>query len=96
MLILTTEFWQIVIGGSYMNDAGKTMIAELAYELSKVTRRAIDKAEGQATPVELTMIANSLLEAGYEKVPSDSLKLFVAGFEAGHPSERRSNLTSRL
>lgn len=78
-----------------MNDTGKTTIAELAFELGKVTRRAIDHTEGKATPVELTMIANNLLEAGHEKVPSDLLMLFVAGFEEGDPPERRTDLTKR-
>jgi len=78
-----------------MNDTGKTTIAELAFELGKVTRRAIDNTEGKDNPVELTMIANNLLEAGHEKVPSDLLMLFVAGFEEGDPPERRSDLINR-
>lgn len=78
-----------------MNDTGKTTIAELAYELGKVTRRAIDHTEGKTNPVELTVIANNLLEAGHEKVPSDLLMLFVAGFEEGDPPERRSDLIHR-
>jgi len=78
-----------------MNDTGKTTIAELAFELGKVTRRAIDNTGGKDNPVELTMTANNLLEAGHEKVPSDLLMLFVAGFEEGDPPERRSDLTNR-
>ena len=78
-----------------MNDAGKTTIAELAFELGKVTRRAIDSTGGKANPVELTTIANNLLEAGHEKVPSDLLMLFVAGFEEGDPPERRTDPTNR-
>lgn len=77
-----------------MNDSGKTTIAELAFELGKVTRRAIDNTKGKANPAELTMIANNLLEAGHEKLASDLLMLFVAGFEEGDPPERRSNLTN--
>lgn len=95
MLILMEEFGQTVNGGSNMNDPGKTTIAELAFELGKVTRRAIDNTEGEANPAELTMIANNLLEAGHEKVPSELLMLFVAGFEEGDPPERRTNLTNR-
>lgn len=67
----------------------KTTIAELAFELGKVTRRAIDNTSGEINPVELTKIANNLLEAGHEKVASDLLMLFVAGFEEGDPPERR-------
>ena len=78
-----------------MHEPGKTTIAELAFELGKVTRRAIDNTEGKATPAELTMVANNLLEAGHEKVASDLLMLFVAGFEEGDPPERRANPTNR-
>lgn len=95
MLISTAEFGQTVNGGSNMNDAGKTTIAELAFELGKVTRRAIDDTGGKASPVELTTIANNLLEAGHEKVPSDLLMLFVAGFEEGDPPERRTDPANR-
>lgn len=72
-----------------MSDKGNTTIAELAFELGKVTRRAIDSSNGIASPVELSKIANNLLEAGHEKVPSDLLMVFVAGFEEGDPPERR-------
>ncbi len=78
-----------------MNDTGNTTNAELAFELGKVTRRAIDHTEGKAGPAKLTMIANNLLEAGHEKVPSDLLMLFVAGFEEGDPPERRIDPTNR-
>lgn len=95
MLVLMEEFCQTVNGGSNMHEPGKTTIAELAFELGKVTRRAIDNTEGKATPAELTMVANNLLEAGHEKVASDLLMLFVAGFEEGDPPERRANPTNR-
>nr|WP_314545580.1 hypothetical protein [uncultured Massilia sp.] len=72
-----------------MSDKGNTTIAELAFELGKVTRRAIDGSNGIASPVELSKIANNLLEAGHEKVASDLLMVFVAGFEEGDPPERR-------
>jgi hypothetical protein len=78
-----------------MSDAGKTMIAELAFELGKVTRRAIDHKNDKASPFELTKIANNLLEAGHEKVASDLLMLFVAGFEEGDPPERRTHPENR-
>lgn len=78
-----------------MNSQEKTMIAELAFELGKVTRHAIDKMDAAATPVELTKIANDLLEAGHEKVAGDLLMLFVAGFEEGEPAERRADPDSR-
>lgn len=67
----------------------KTTSAELVFELGKVTRRAIDSTGGKIDPMELTKIANNLLEAGHEKVAADMLMLFVAGFEEGDPPERR-------
>jgi hypothetical protein len=81
--------------GYDMSDRGKTTIAELVFELGKVTRRAIDNANDKATPGELTKIANNLLEAGHEKVASDLLMVFVAGFEEGDPPERRINPENR-
>lgn len=73
----------------------KTTIAELAFELGKVTRRAVDNTYGTADAVELTKIANNLLEAGHEKVANDLLMVFVAGFEEGDPPERRVNRRDR-
>jgi hypothetical protein len=72
-----------------MNDTGKTTIAELVFELGKVTRRALDNTNDKLKPAELTKIANNLLEAGHERVASDLLMVFVAGFEEGDPPERR-------
>ena len=79
-----------------MSTTEKTMIAELAFQLGKVTRHAIDNTDAVATPVELTKIANDLLEAGHEKIASDLLMLFVAGFEEGDPPERRTDPENRL
>jgi len=79
-----------------MSATEKTVIAELAFQLGKVTRHAIDNMDGKASPVELTKIANDLLEAGDEKVANDLLMLFVAGFEEGDPPERRADPESRL
>lgn len=76
-------------------DAGKTTIAELLFELGKVTRRALDSKEGKIDPVELSKIANDLLEAGDGKIAGDLLMVFVAGFEEGDPPERRSNPSDR-
>lgn len=78
-----------------MSATEKTTIAELAFELGKVTRHAIDNMGVKTSPVELTKIANDLLEAGHEKVASDLLMLFVAGFEEGQPPERRTDPESR-
>ena len=78
-----------------MSDREKTAIAELVFTLGKATRRAIDKANGPTDPVELTTIATNLLEAGHEKVASDLLMVFVAGFEEGDPPERRIDPESR-
>ena len=78
-----------------MNDTGKPALAELAFELGKVTRRALDKTNGNADLAELTKTANNLLEAGHEKLAKDLLMLFVAGFEEGDPPERRSDPENR-
>ncbi len=74
-----------------MSGTGNTTIAELAFQLGKITRHAIDQRDVKADPVELTKIANDLLEAGDEKVANDLLLLFVAGFEEGDPPERRTD-----
>ena len=74
----------------------ETTTAELVFELGKVTRRAIDQANGKVGPAELSKIANTLLEAGDGKVANDLLMVFVAGFEEGDPPERRLNPESRL
>jgi hypothetical protein len=81
--------------GCDMNEKGKITIAELVFELGKVTRRAIDNTNGKPNQAELTKIANNLLEAGHEKVASDLLMVFVAGFEEGDPPERRINPENR-
>lgn len=78
-----------------MSTTEKTMIAELAFQLGKVTRHAFDSKDAKATPVELAKIANDLLESGHEKVAADLLMLFVAGFEEGDPPERRTDPESR-
>lgn len=78
-----------------MNDTKKTTIAELAFELGKVARRAFDNTTVKAGPGEPIVIANNLLEAGHDKVPNDLLLLFVAGFEEGDPPERRTNPADR-
>jgi hypothetical protein len=72
-----------------MSDREKTAVAELAFELGKVMRRTIDPPGGKISPVELTTMANNLLEAGHGKVANDMLMVFVAGFEEGDPPERR-------
>ena len=78
-----------------MIDREKTAIAELVFELGKATRRASENAGGKASPAELTQMANNLLEAGHEKVASDLLMVFVAGFEEGDPPERRLDPENR-
>ena len=78
-----------------MSDREKTVIAELVFALGKATRTAIDNASGKADPVALTKMANNLLEAGHEKVASDMLLVFVAGFEEGDPPERRIDPENR-
>lgn len=78
-----------------MNDREKTVNAELVFQLGKATRRAIDNASSKLAPADLTTIATNLLEAGHEKVASDLLMLFVAGFEEGAPPERRTDPENR-
>jgi hypothetical protein len=78
-----------------MIDREKTAIAELVFNLGKVTRRAIDNTSAKADPAALTDMANHLLEAGHEKVASDLLMVFVAGFEEGDPPERRLDPENR-
>jgi hypothetical protein len=81
--------------GCKMSDREPTPIAELVFELGKVTRRATDTTHGKASPSDLSALANSLLEAGHGKVANDLLMVFVAGFEEGDPPERRSNPEDR-
>jgi hypothetical protein len=78
-----------------MSNPEKTTIAELAFELGKVTRRAIDHAGDRAGEAELSKFANNLLEAGHEKIASDLLMMFVAGFHEGDPPERRMHPADR-
>jgi hypothetical protein len=78
-----------------MSDRGTRTIAELVFELGKVTRRAIDHTKDTLNAVELTKIANNLLEAGHDKVANDLLMVFVAGFEEGDPPERRHRPENR-
>jgi len=79
-----------------MSSAENTAVAELAFQLGKVTRHAIDARDGNTNPLALAKIANDLLEAGHQKVPGDLLMLFVAGFEEGDPLERRTDPERRL
>jgi len=72
-----------------MSEKVNTTVAELVFELGKVTRRAAENTNGKLDPVALSKIANQLLEAGHEKVANDLLMVFVAGFEEGDPPERR-------
>lgn len=78
-----------------MSATENNTIAELAFQLGKVTRHAIDRSNSPTSPVELTKIAADLLEAGHEKVANDLLLLFVAGFEEGNPPERRADPENR-
>ncbi len=78
-----------------MSDRTETTVAELLFELGKVTRRAVDNTNGPASPAGLTKFANNLLEAGHEKLANDLLMVFVAGFEEGDPPERRSHPEDR-
>lgn len=78
-----------------MSTTETTTTTELAFALGKATRHAIDNMGATSSPSELTKIANDLLEAGDATVANDLLLLFVAGFEAGDPPERRADPDSR-
>ncbi len=73
-----------------MIDKEKTAAAELAFELGKITRHATGLGAGEADQIALAELANRLMEAGHEKVASDMLMVFVAGFQAEPQPDRRS------
>jgi len=73
-----------------MRDPEKTADAELAFALGKITRRVLDNANGALGEAALSRFANNLLEAGDEKIGTDVLMVFVAGFQEGDPPERRA------
>lgn len=85
----TTKWWRD------MRAPEQAASAELAFELGKITRRAIDHGNDKVDELGLATFANNLLEAGHEKVASDLLMVFVAGFHEGDPPERRSNAEDR-
>jgi len=78
-----------------MRDPEKTMTAELAFALGKITRRALDHSGETVDRPALSRFANNLLEAGHEKIAGDLLMVFVAGFEEGDPPERRAGMAER-
>lgn len=78
-----------------MRDPEQAAIVELAFELGKATRRALDHAGERADERALAKFANNLLEAGDDKVPSDLLMVFVAAFQEGDPPERRTHPEDR-
>lgn len=78
-----------------MHEAEKASPAELAFQLGKITRRAVDHADGKVGTAGLAAFANDLLEAGEGKVASELLMIFVAGFEEGDPPERRAHPEDR-
>jgi len=78
-----------------MRDPEQTVSAELAFALGKITRRALDHSGETIDRPALSKFANNLLEAGHEKIATDLLMVFVAGFEEGDPPERRAALADR-
>jgi len=78
-----------------MQDPEKMAAAELAFALGKMTRRALDHSGEAVDRPALARFANNLLEAGHEKIATDVLMIFVAGFEEGDPPERRAGLAER-
>jgi hypothetical protein len=78
-----------------MHEPEKASPAELAFQLGKIARRAVDHADGKVGTAGLAAFANDLLEAGEGKVASELLMIFVAGFEEGDPPERRAHPEDR-
>lgn len=73
-----------------MIDKAKTITAELAFELGKITRHAMPPGADEAYRNQLAEFANRLMEAGHDKVAADMLMVFVAGFQAEPQPDRRS------
>jgi len=73
-----------------MIDREKTATAELAFELGKITRHAMNFGTDEASLIALSELANCLMEAGHDKVAGDMLMVFVAGFQAEPPPDRRA------
>lgn len=73
-----------------MIDKEKTMRAELAFELGKITRHALNSGTGEASELALAELANRIMEAGHEMVEADMLLMFVTGFQAEPPADRRA------
>lgn len=78
-----------------MRDSEHAAAAELAFNLGKTMRRAIDDADHKLDTLALSKIANKLLEVGDDKVANELLLVFVAGFEEGDPPERRMHPEDR-
>jgi hypothetical protein len=72
-----------------MRNTDTNGAAELAFELGKITRLALAHRSDAADPVQLTDIANRLMEAGHATVANDLLMVFVAGFHAAEPGPDR-------
>lgn len=74
-----------------MDHQEKNAMAELAFKLGRITRRAMDQAsEGEHQP-DLSRIAAEVLELGEATIAPDVLMMFVAGFhETVSRPERRA------
>ncbi len=72
-----------------MHDHEKTAMAELAFNLGRITRQAMYKANGSQQPSDLSKIAAEVLELGDHKIAPDVLMMFVAGFHESDPRPER-------
>lgn len=63
-----------------MIDTEKTATVEMAFELGRLTRRAIHHCNDAAFRVELSTFASHLHTLGVQKIAREILSVFVAGF----------------
>ncbi len=74
-----------------MIDTEKNATVEMAFELGKLTRRALHHCSDDAFRVELSTFASHLHELGHEKIARDILAVFVAGFHDEELEKRNGN-----
>jgi hypothetical protein len=72
-----------------MHDQEKHAMAELAFQLGRITRQAMYQASEVQQPSELSKIAAGVLELGDHKIAPDVLMMFVAGFHETDPRPER-------
>lgn len=80
-----------------MLDQENTATVQLAFELGRITRHAMHRCIACDHQVELSNIAEQLLELGQDKIAPDVLMMFVAAFHETAPTpERRSDQRPEL